>query len=182
MVRLSHPYMTTWKTIPLTIRTFVAKVMSLLFNTLSRFVIQLSSKELVSFNFMAVVSVCSDFGAQENKVCHCFRFFPSICCEVIHLNDKISVLPKRGSELSFLSTIWRHNEKIAICKPARGFSPELVHAGTLVLDFQSPELWDVKFLVFESHSLWHFCYSSWNNLICKIKLASFFFFPQVCIF
>ena len=38
-VQLSHPYMTTGKTIALTIQTFVGKVMSLLFNTLSRFVI-----------------------------------------------------------------------------------------------------------------------------------------------
>ena len=38
-VQLSHPYMTTGKTIALTRRTFVGKVMSLLFNTLSRFVI-----------------------------------------------------------------------------------------------------------------------------------------------
>ena len=39
MVQLSHPYMTTGKLIALTIWTFVGKVMSLLFNTLSRFVI-----------------------------------------------------------------------------------------------------------------------------------------------
>ena len=39
MVQLSHPYMTTEKTIPLTIRTFVDKVVSLLFNRLSGFVI-----------------------------------------------------------------------------------------------------------------------------------------------
>ena len=39
MVQLSHPYMTTGKTIALTRQTFVGKVMSLLFNTLSRFVI-----------------------------------------------------------------------------------------------------------------------------------------------
>ena len=38
MVQLSHPYMTIGKTITLTIQTFVGKVMSLLFNTLSRFV------------------------------------------------------------------------------------------------------------------------------------------------
>ena len=38
MVQLSHPYMTTGKTIALTIWTFVGKVMSLLFNMLSRFV------------------------------------------------------------------------------------------------------------------------------------------------
>ena len=39
MVQLSHPYMTTGKTIALTRQTFVDKVMSQLFNTLSRFVI-----------------------------------------------------------------------------------------------------------------------------------------------
>ena len=39
MVQLSHPYMTTGKTIALTSQTFVGKVMSLLFNMLSRLVI-----------------------------------------------------------------------------------------------------------------------------------------------
>ena len=39
MVQLSHPYMTTGKTIALTRQTFIGKVMSLLFNMLSRFVI-----------------------------------------------------------------------------------------------------------------------------------------------
>ena len=39
MVQLSHPYMTTGKTIALTIWTFVSKVMSLLFNRLSSFLI-----------------------------------------------------------------------------------------------------------------------------------------------
>ena len=40
IVQLSHPYMTTGKTIALTKRTFVGKVMSLLFNMLSRLVIR----------------------------------------------------------------------------------------------------------------------------------------------
>ena len=39
MVQLSHPYIATGKTIALTIQTFVGKVMSLIFNMLSRFVI-----------------------------------------------------------------------------------------------------------------------------------------------
>ena len=39
IVQLSHPYMTTGKTIALTRRTFVGKVMSLLFNMLSRLII-----------------------------------------------------------------------------------------------------------------------------------------------
>ena len=53
MVQLSHSYMTTGKTIALTIWTFVSKVMSLLFNTLSWFFIAFSSKEQEPFNFMA---------------------------------------------------------------------------------------------------------------------------------
>ena len=75
MVQLSHPYMTTGITMALTRWTFVGKIMSLLFNMLSRFVIAFlpRSKRL---NFMAAVTICSDFGAQENKVCHCFHCFP----------------------------------------------------------------------------------------------------------
>ena len=43
---------------------------------LSKFVIAFIHKEQVSFNFMAAVTICSDFGAQENKVSHCFHCFP----------------------------------------------------------------------------------------------------------
>ena len=46
MAQLSHPYMTTGKTIALTRRTFISKVMSLLFNTLSSFVITRLLREL----------------------------------------------------------------------------------------------------------------------------------------
>ena len=68
MVQLSHPYMTTGKTIALTRWTFVIKVMSLLFNMLSRFVIAFFSKEQVSFNFVAAVTIFIDSGAQENEI------------------------------------------------------------------------------------------------------------------
>ena len=65
MVQLSYPFMATKKTIALAICTFVSKVMSLLFNMLPKSVIGflLRSKRLLITN-------CSDFGAQENKVCH----------------------------------------------------------------------------------------------------------------
>ena len=62
IVQLSHPYMTTGKTITLTRRTFVGKVMSLLFNMLSRLVIAFLSRSKC-LNFMAAVTICSDFGA-----------------------------------------------------------------------------------------------------------------------
>ena len=77
-VQLSHPYMTTGKTIALTIWTFVGKVLSLLFKTLSRFVIAFLSRNKCLLNFLAAVNICSDSGAQENKICHCLHFFPHL--------------------------------------------------------------------------------------------------------
>ena len=63
-VQLSHPYRTTGKT----------KVMSLFFNMLSRLVITFLSRSkclLISW-----LQSPSDFGAPQNKVCHCFHCFP----------------------------------------------------------------------------------------------------------
>ena len=37
----------------------------------------------MSFNFMAAVTICSDFGAQENKIPHCVYFFPIYLHEVM---------------------------------------------------------------------------------------------------
>ena len=67
-VQLSHPYMTTGKTIALTRQTFVGKVMSLLFNMLSRLAITFLPRSKESFNFVAAITICSDFGAPQNKV------------------------------------------------------------------------------------------------------------------
>ena len=111
----SQPYMTPGKIIALTIWTFVGKVMSLLFNTLSRFVIAflprskcllifwlqspstvilelkiyglVISCRVLYFNFMAAITIHSDLGAQKNKICHCFHFSPSICHEVMRPHD-----------------------------------------------------------------------------------------------
>ena len=63
MVQLLHLYMTTRKTIALTRRNFVGKVMSLLFNMLSTLVITFLPRSKCSFNFMAGITICSDFGA-----------------------------------------------------------------------------------------------------------------------
>ena len=67
MVQLSHPYMTAGKTTALTRWTFVGKVMSLLLNMPSRLVITFLPRSKC-LNFMAVVTICGDFGAQNNKV------------------------------------------------------------------------------------------------------------------
>ena len=85
LIQLSHPYMTSGKTIALTRQTFVGKVLSLLFNMLSRLVVTFLPRTKrfffffffqASFNFMAAVTICSDFGAQKNKVSHCFHCLP----------------------------------------------------------------------------------------------------------
>ena len=76
--QLSHPHMDTEKTIALTRRTFVDKVMSLLFNMLSRLVITFlpRSKHL---NFMAAITTCSNFGAPPPKKSQTlFPLFPHL--------------------------------------------------------------------------------------------------------
>ena len=75
MAQLLHQSMTTGKTIALTILAFVGKVMALLSNVLSSFVILFLPRSKC-----LLISCCShhgrDLGAQENKVCHCCHCFP----------------------------------------------------------------------------------------------------------
>ena len=65
IVQLSYPYMTTGKTIALTRQTFFGRVMSLLFNMLSRLVIAFLPRIKHFFHFRAAVTICSDFGAPQ---------------------------------------------------------------------------------------------------------------------
>ena len=77
MVQLSHLCLTTEKTIALTIRTFVSKRMSLLFNMLSRFVIVLllrSKHLLISW----LQSPSAGILEPKKIVYHCFHLFPHI--------------------------------------------------------------------------------------------------------
>ena len=76
MVQLSHPYMSTGKTIALIIQTFVSKVISLLFNTLSRFVIAfLLRNKLLLISWLQSPSVVI-LEPPPNKIYHCFYYFP----------------------------------------------------------------------------------------------------------
>ena len=81
MVQLSHPYMTTGKTIALTRRTFVGKVMSLLFNTLSRLVILPRNKRL-SISWLQSLSAVI-FLPKKVKSVTVSIASPSICHEVM---------------------------------------------------------------------------------------------------
>ena len=84
-VQLSHPYMTTGKTIALTIRTFVGKVMSLLFGILSRFVVVFlpRNKHLLISWLQSLSEVILE--PQKIKSVTVFIGSPSICHEVMGL-------------------------------------------------------------------------------------------------
>ena len=90
IVRFSHPYMTTGKTITLTRWTFVGKIMSLLFNMLSRLVIAFLPRSKF-LNFMAAVTIYSDFGAPQIKSLSVSIVSLSICHEVMRLDAMILV-------------------------------------------------------------------------------------------
>ena len=124
MVQLSHPYMAAGKTIALTRWTFVGKVMSLLFNMLSRFVIAFlpRSKGLL-ISWLQSPSVVI-LGPKKIKSVTVSTFSPSISHEVMGLDAMIlifwmlsfkptfslssSTLIKRLFSSSFLSAItWR---------------------------------------------------------------------------
>ena len=86
-VQLAHPYMTTGKTKTLTRQTFVVKVMSLLFNMLSRLVIAFLPRSkflLISWlqSPSAVILEPSPPPPPPKKICHCFHCLPSIYCEL----------------------------------------------------------------------------------------------------
>ena len=91
MVQLSHLYMTTGKTIALIIRTFVGKIASLLFNTLSRFVIAFlpRSKHLL----ISWLQSPSDVILQPKKIKSVTVSIvsPSLCHEVMGLDATILV-------------------------------------------------------------------------------------------
>ena len=76
IVQFSHPSMTTGKTIALTRRTFIGKVMSLLFNMLSKWVIAFlpRSKCLLISWLQSTSAVILE--PPKNKVCYCFHCFP----------------------------------------------------------------------------------------------------------
>ena len=75
-VQLSHPYMTTGKTIALTRWTFVGKAMSLLFNMLSRFVITfLPRNKCLLISWLQSPSALI-LDPPKNKISYCFHCFP----------------------------------------------------------------------------------------------------------
>ena len=91
MVHLSHVYMTTGKTIALTIQTFVSKVTSLLFNKLARFVIDFFSKERLLISWLHLPSALI-LEPKKIKSVTVSTFSPSICHKVMGPDAMIIVL------------------------------------------------------------------------------------------
>ena len=83
-VQLSHPYMTTGKTIALTRQTFVGKVMSLLFNILSRLVIAfLPRSKCLLTSWLQSPPSAAILEPRKRKSVTASTFSPSVCHEVM---------------------------------------------------------------------------------------------------
>ena len=85
MVQLSHPYMTTGKTIAWTRWIFVGKVISLLFNMLFRLIIAFAFKEQESFKLVVILELL------KIKSFTVYTVFPSICHKVMGSDAMILV-------------------------------------------------------------------------------------------
>ena len=91
MVQLSHPYMTTGKTIALTVWTFVSKVKSLLFNTLFKFVIAFLPRNkclLISWIQSPSTVIVEP---KKIKSVTVSTFSPSVCHDLMELEAKTLV-------------------------------------------------------------------------------------------
>ena len=86
MVQLSYPYMIPGKIIALAIWTFVGKVMSLLFNTLSRFVIAFLPRSRCLLISWLQSSSAVILEPKKIKSATVFTFSPSVCLEVMGLD------------------------------------------------------------------------------------------------
>jgi len=91
MVQLSQLHMATGKTIALTIQAFVGKVISLLFNTLSRFVIaSLTRSKCLLISWLQSLSTVL-LEPKKIKFVTVYSFSPSICHEVMGPDDMIFI-------------------------------------------------------------------------------------------
>ena len=91
MVQFSHLYMTTGKTIALTVLTFVSNVMSLLFNTQSRFIMAFLPRSncLLTSWLQSLSTVYLE--PEKRKFVRASTFSPSVCHEVMGPNAMIFI-------------------------------------------------------------------------------------------
>ena len=143
MVQLSHPYMAIGKTIALTRRTFVSKVMSLLFNTLSRSVIAFlprSKRLLISWLQSPSTVILEPKKIKSVTIC---IVSPSICPEVMRADALILVF-----KCWVLSQLFHS----PISPSSRGF---LFPLHFLPLEWYHLHIW----------GCWYFSQQSWFHLV-----------------
>jgi len=143
MVRLSHPYMTTGKTITLTRWTIVGKVMSLLFNMLSRLVLAfLPRSKCLLISWLQSPSAVT-LESKKIKSVTVYTVSPSICHEVMGPDAMICIFRM----LSF--------------KPAFSLS-----SFSFIKRFFSSSLLSAIRVVSSAHlRLWYFSWQSWFQLV-----------------
>ena len=174
MVQLSYPYMIIGKTIALTMRTFVSKVMSLLFNTLSRFVTALlpRSKRLLISWLQSPSAVILE---PQKIACHCFHCFP-IYLPWSHGNSPtfhlfpIAYLPSNDHTITHLYLLFIVSRALPRVNATRaGNTPCIVHeAQHLVSDIASCSLYTASIFLTLSTA-----FQSFWRWFCHMKVSVF---------
>ena len=149
MIQLSHPYMTTGKTIALPRWTFVSKVISLFFNILSRFVIVFFQRTSVLISWLQSPSAVTWEPKKRISVI-AFTFSPSICHEVMGPDVKIFIFRILSFKPAFHSPL---------SPSSRG---SLVPLCFLPLDWYYLHVWGYSYL----------SQQSWLKLIIHLSPAS----------
>ena len=146
IVQLSHPYVTTGKTIALTRQTFVDKVMSLLFSMLSRLVITFlpRGKRLLISWLQSLSAVILE--PPQNKVSHCFHCastappvcpqFPSFLSRSIYRDGPALIPPAVLRDRRYVFLVLSTDEdELYLNAPGGLFTPRSDSEGEIV-DFR----------------------------------------------
>ena len=152
MIQLSHPYITTGKTIALTIWTFVSKVLSMFFNMLSRFVVAFlpRSKSLLISWLQSLPAVILEPQNRKSVTDSTFSF--SICHEVMGLDAMILVF-----ECWFLSQLFQ--------SPLSSSRGSLVPLCFLPLEWYHLHIW----------GCWYFSQQPWFQFLTQLM------YMHICI-
>ena len=157
MVQLSYPHMTTEKTITLTIWTFIGKVMALLFNMTSRFVIAFlpRSKHLLVSWLQSPSAVILE--PKKIKSVTASTFSPSICHEVMGPDAMILVFWTLSSKPAFSLSSFTFIKRLCSSSPfssVRMVSSAYLRLLTFLLAIMIHPTWNFTGCVNNFYSAW----------------------------
>ena len=128
---------------------------------------------------MAAVTICCDFGAQENKVCHCFHCFPTIWDEVMGPDAKIWVFWMLSFKPSFsLSSFifikrllfsFYHKDGVICISEVIDISPGNLDSS---LCFIQPWISHELNKQIDNIQRWHIPFQIWNQSVVPYPVAS----------